>query len=96
MNIFPAAFLLACIGLASFFTGIIAHEGTHLALANEPHGVCFGKCQTSASPLGWALATASGEHNQESRREDKPIAVGLGTTAITLTIGTKAFFQVAT
>ncbi len=91
MSLFWAAFLLACIGMASFTTGVVAHEATHLLLSNEPQGVCFGKCKTSASPIGWAIATASGEHNSESRKEEKPIAVGAGAMFITLAIGMKAF-----
>ena len=95
MNPFWAITIFVCIGLSSFTTGIIAHEATHLAFSSEPTGVCFGKCQTSSSSLGWAVATASGKYTEENRREDIPIAVGLTATFATLTIGTKALFQVA-
>ena len=64
--------------LASAFIAIIAHEGTHLALADEARGICIGLCKNEAYPNG-AYALAYGKHNELSRNENIANAAGLGT-----------------
>lgn len=64
-------FVFVILGIAAF--GLIVHEATHLALATEAHGVCFGVCKSDSAPQGWGYGAAWGIHNDLSRQEFLPI-----------------------
>ncbi len=80
MNILATGFLIALICMAGLFSYVLAHEATHLVLADEAQGICLGRCPYSSpavSPTeGVAFATASGLHNDLSMGEFWPSLVG--------------------
>jgi len=68
-----AGALFALIVMGSFALAVIAHEGYHLALSTEPHGVCFGWCEAQGKhdiAIAWAI------HNDWSRNEYIATAIG--------------------
>ncbi len=91
MKIIPTGFLIAMIFMAGFMTYILAHEATHLALSNEPYGICLGRCEYNSEQImpekGIAFAKAIGNHNKHSMQETIPLVVGLFATFWVIVIG---------
>ena len=81
MNTFATGFLIAMIFMAGFMTYVITHEATHLALSNEPYGICLGRCEYNTEnempQKETAFATAIGQHNKQSMQETIPTITGL-------------------
>lgn len=82
------AFLFFLVLFASVAIFIVVHELTHLALSDEPQGVCFGLCRGGYAVPSVGLAYA--RHNSLSAREDIPIVAGLVVSAIVVLGGVKA------
>ena len=81
MKIFPTGFLIAIIFMAGFMTYVITHEATHLALSNEPYGICLGRCEYNLNQeiegeqIGFAAAI--GNHDKHSMQETIPTITGI-------------------
>lgn len=83
-------FVLVFAGSSIF---VVVHELTHLALSNEPRGVCFGLCYGSNAALSVGVAYA--KHNKLSAREEIPIAVGFVVAAAVIVAGSTALADLA-
>ncbi len=81
MGQITVGFLIAIIFMAGFMTYVITHEATHLALSNEPYGICLGRCRYNSNQkiekTGIAFATAIGQHNIHSIQETIPTITGI-------------------
>ena len=82
---------MVLIALTTATTYVLAHELTHLALAEEPMGVCIGACESNGErAMGYAYAD---KHNKMSVREDIPNVVGLIAAAVMAMYGAKAMID---
>lgn len=91
---FRVLFLLYSVFFAALFVGVLAHEATHLALADEAHGVCIGRCYTFRDGVpGWSFASAHGVHNELSMGEALPGYVGLLSSVAFAWAGFVAIFE---
>lgn len=69
-------FLGACIGLASLFAFVVAHEGMHLLLSTKPVGICIGYCEIGLGYLSWQPSLSYAVHNALSGQELYPNLAG--------------------
>ncbi len=97
-NTFASGFVIALILVAGMFSYILAHETTHLLLADEAYGICFGRCRYNSPNVvpstGIAFAASIGKHNDNSVQELFPNMAGLATMIFVIFIGIFCFHSV--
>ena len=97
MNSLFFGFVIALIVMGGFLSYVLAHESTHLLLADEARGICLGRCYYCSPNLvpsvGVSFASAFGVHNDVSVGEFWPSVVGLVVFGLVVFVGVFCFFD---
>ena len=84
-------FITICL-MAGFCAYVLAHEITHLALADESYGICLGRCYNSSiQQPEVSIANSHGKHNALSQSEFWPSVAGVCATLSVLICGLYSF-----